>query len=87
MGFYNLNPERIRDLQEPDPGHRLARDGRNLAAVVRELARFDDGRLLSTVIEHLQAVVPGVTAAQHEALGPKETIEFRQEVAGDPNPS
>lgn len=86
MGFYNLNPEKIRDLQEPDPGHRLARDGRNLAAVVREVARFDGGRLLQTIIEHLQAVVPGVTATKHESLGPKETLEFRQQVSGDPNP-
>ncbi len=28
MAFYNLNPDRIRDLQDPDPGQMLARDGR-----------------------------------------------------------
>lgn len=86
MGFHNLNPERIRDLQEPDPGQILARDGRNLAAVIRELGRFEGGRVLSDVAEHLQAVVPGVVSAEHKPLGPKETIEFRQEVAGDLNP-
>jgi predicted ATPase len=86
MAFYNLNPERIRDLQEPDPGHRLARDGRNLAAVVREMGRFDEGRLLKYVVEHLQAVVPGVVSAEHQAFGPKETIEFRQQVIGDAHP-
>lgn len=86
MAFYNVSPERVRDLQDPDPGHRLARDGRNLAAVVRELGRFDNGRILSTVMEHLQAVVPGVMSAEHRALGPKETIEFRQTVSGDKNP-
>jgi len=85
MGFYSLNPERIRDLQDPDPGHRLARDGRNLAAIVRELGRFEGGRVLSGVVEHLQAVVPGVTSVEHKPLGPKETIEFRQEI-GDANP-
>ena len=26
MGFYSLNPDRIRDLQSPDPGELLARD-------------------------------------------------------------
>lgn len=86
MAFYNLSPERMRDLQEPDPGHRLARDGRNLAAVVREMNRFDKGRVLNSVVEHLQAVVPGVVSAEHRALGPKETIEFRQQVSGGSNP-
>lgn len=86
MGFYNLSPERIRDLQEPDPGQLLSRDGRNLAAVVRELGRFDSGRVLQSVAEHLQAVVPGLVSAEHRTLGPKETIEFRQQVSGDPNP-
>ena len=85
MGFYNLNPERIRDLQEPDSGQILARDGRNLAAVIRELQRLG-GRTIQEIGEHLQAVVPGVVSAEHKAIGPKETIEFRQQVAGDSNP-
>lgn len=85
MTFYNLNPERIRDLQDPDAGQVLARDGRNLAAVVRELGRFGGGQVLSKIGEHLRAVVPGVVAVEHRTLGPKETIEFRQEVSGDPN--
>jgi predicted ATPase len=38
MGFYNLNPDRIRDLQAPDPGQVLARDGGNLAAVLAAMA-------------------------------------------------
>jgi predicted ATPase len=86
MGFYNLNPERIRDLQDPDPGQLLARDGRNLAAVIRELSRLKDREVTEQVAEHLQAVVPGVVSAEHKAIGPKETIEFRQQVAGDSNP-
>ncbi len=86
MAFYNLNPEQIRDLQEPDSGQMLARDGKNLAAVIRELGRFEGGQLLSKIAEHLQAVVPGVMAVEHRTLGPKETIEFRQLVAGDPSP-
>jgi len=86
MAFYNLSPERVRDLQEPDPGHKLVRDGRNLAAIVREMGRFDEGRILASVVEHLQAVVPGVVSVEHRTLGPKETVEFRQQVAGDANP-
>jgi predicted ATPase len=86
MGFYNLNPQRIRGLQDPDPGQLLARDGRNLAALVRELGRYDGGRILNQVAEHLRAVVPGVLGVEHKTIGPKETLEFRQEVAGDDNP-
>jgi len=85
MGFYNLNPQRIRSLQDPDPGQLLARDGRNLAALVRELGRHDGGRILEQVAEHLKAVVPGVLGVEHKTIGPKETIEFRQVVAGDEN--
>lgn len=86
MAFYNLNPQAIRSLQDPDPGQILARDGRNLAAVVRELGRFDTGRILKKVSEHLKAVVPGVVTVEHRPIGPKETIEFRQVVEGDDNP-
>jgi predicted ATPase len=86
MGFYNLNPERIRDLQDPDPGVILARDGRNLAAIIREFGRLAGGRVLEEVSEHLQAVVPGVSGVTHRVLGPKETLEFRQYVAGSENP-
>ena len=83
MIFYSLNPERIRDLQDPDPGQLLARDGRNLAALVRELGRFEEGRVLREIGEHLEAIAPGIVAVEHRTIGPKETIEFRQQVAGD----
>src|SRR5262249_27560600 len=33
MAFYNLDPDRIRDLQSPDAGEILRRDGGNLASV------------------------------------------------------
>lgn len=38
MCFYNLNPDRIRDLQAPDSGELLRRDGSNLASVLRQIA-------------------------------------------------
>lgn len=84
MGFYNLNPDRVRDLQDPDPGDLLARDGRNMASVVRRLR--EDSKTFERIIEYLRAVIPGVTSVEPRSLGPKETLEFRQEVRGDPNP-
>jgi len=85
MGFYNLNPDRIRDLQTPDPGDLLARDGSNLASVYAVLAKRDPDAK-HRIEEYLSKVVPGVHHVDVRTIGPKETLEFRQEVAGAPNP-
>jgi len=84
MGFYNLNPSRIRDLQDPDPGHVLSGDGRNLAAVLREVAR-NDPKAKERIEDYLKKIVPAVLSVDHCEVGPKETIEFLQDV-GQPNP-
>ena len=44
MGFYSLNPDRIRDFQPPDSGELLVRDGSNLTSVLRQLSTRDDAR-------------------------------------------
>ena len=46
MGLYNLNPEVIRDLQPPDTGEVLRRDGSNLASVLDLMAKGE--RTLAT---------------------------------------
>lgn len=82
MGFYNFNPDVIRELQAPDVGEVLAGDGRNLASVLK---RLTDGALpsqLERVIELLGRVVPGISSVNHKPQGKKETLEFRQWVAG-----
>jgi predicted ATPase len=85
MGFYNLNPEVIRDLQPPDPGDLLTRDGRNLPSVLANLAARDD-LLKKRIEEYLAQVVPGVTGVDSKPIGPRETLEFRQHVAGSKFP-
>lgn len=85
LGFYNLNLEEIRELQNPDQGELLRRDGSNLAAVVRRL-RERQPKIANRIDQYLQAVVPGVRSVSARTIGPKETIEFRQVVSGDPNP-
>ena len=72
MGFYNLNPDRIRELQDPDSGELLSRDGSNLAAVYKRLSHDDKARA-SRVEEYLARVVPGVSGVEAKSLGPKET--------------
>ncbi len=83
MGFYNLNPEVMRELQPPDPGHLLARDGSNLAST---LARLElEPAAKQRLVDYLGKVVPGVVDVQHKVLGPRETVEFRQDVQGAKN--
>ena len=81
MGFYNFNPDVIRELQSPDPGEVLSSDGRNLASVLKRLADHSEEKL-KLVVEMLGKVVPGITDASHKSVGKKETLEFRQRVAG-----
>ena len=82
MGFYNLNPEAIRDLQAPDPGELLKRDGSNLASV---LSNLESGRK-TAVEEYLTAITPGVTGVAARTMGTKLTLDFRQEVRGAKHP-
>ncbi|MBI4545384.1 MAG: AAA family ATPase [Gemmatimonadetes bacterium] len=85
MGFYSLNPEAIRDLQTPDPGELLNRDGSNIASVFGRLsAQHPD--IEQRIEEYLSKVVAGVSSVRHKTVGPKETLEFRQNVRGDENP-
>jgi predicted ATPase len=85
MGFYNLNPKRIGDLQPPDPGELLQRDGGNLAGVLNRLAT-DSKATKERIEQYLGKVVPGVSGVDPKAVGPKESIQFRQKVAGAKTP-
>lgn len=85
MGFYNLSPASIRDLQPPDPGDLLQRDGGNLPSVLASLKR-NDPLLKARIEEYLAQVVPGITGVDSKVIGPRETLEFRQHVAGAKNP-
>ena len=82
MGFCNLNPEAIRDLQAPDTGELLKRDGSNLASV---LSNLQSGRK-TAVEEYLTAITPGVTGVAARTMGTKLTLDFRQEVRGAKHP-
>ncbi len=84
-GFYNLNPDAIRDLQPPDPGDVLKRDGSNVASVLSRLeSRSPDFKV--RIEEYLGKIVTGVAKVSPLFVGPKETLEFRQEVRGAKHP-
>ena len=81
-GFYNLSPDVIRDLQPTDPGELLKRDGSNAASCAVQprdsISRFQEADRES----YLGKVVPGVAGVDRRPVGPRETLEFRQEVRG-----
>jgi predicted ATPase len=81
MGFYNLNPKIMRELQRPQDGRLLKPVGENIASVIGHLERIAPAQL-TTICEYLQSVVPTVHGVARKAIGPMETLEFRQEAAG-----
>jgi predicted ATPase len=85
MGFYNLNPKSMRELQKPQDGRLLKSTGENIASVVRHLERSTP-ESLKIIEEYLQGAVPMVHGVEHKPVGPMETLEFRQEMAGSPHP-
>lgn len=79
MGFYNINPAEIREPQPNDAGEILDRYGSNLASVIRRL-QTDNPKALKRIQTYLRRIVPGIEGVEHKALGPRETVEFRQEI-------
>lgn len=85
MGFYNLNPEAIKELQSPDAGELLHRDGGNVASVVARLGA-DQPAVMARIQAYLSTIVPGISEVERVSLGPRETLQFKQRVVGSPHP-
>jgi predicted ATPase len=85
MGFYNLNPKVMRDLQKPQDGRLLKPVGENIASVIGHLERVSEARV-ELIREYLQKVAPMVHGLRRKSVGPMETLEFRQDVAGAKHP-
>lgn len=80
MRFYSIVPGRLRELQEPDAGDFLKRDGSNAAAVLKRLQEeAQDGRY-DRVCRLLSRVVAGIEKVEYRAIGQKETLQFKQDV-------
>ena len=85
MGFYNLNPDAMKELQSPDSGELLHRDGGNIASVIARLSE-DEPAVFARIKEYLETIVPGIKEVNRVSFGPKETLEFRQDVKGSKHP-
>lgn len=85
MGFYNFNPKMMQELQKPQDGRLLTPSGDNIASVIGRLEKAaPDG--LQTIQEYLQSIAPMVHGVKRKSIGPMETLEFRQEMAGAKHP-
>ncbi|MGO4222298.1 AAA family ATPase [Lysobacter sp. TAF61] len=85
MGFYNLNPKLMRDLQKPQEGRLLKPVGENIASVIGHLERVNP-EAVSAIEEYLRTVVPTVHEIGRLQIGPMETLQFRQDVPGVKDP-
>lgn len=85
MGFYNLNPKLIRELQKPQDGRLLKPEGENIVSVIGHLERTEPDTL-NIIEEYLQTVSPTVHGVKRKQIGPMETLEFRQDVVGARDP-
>jgi predicted ATPase len=85
MGFYNLNPDEIRNWQPSDAGQILLRDGSNLASVLN-LITAESPLAKAKIVELLSKVVPGMVDVATRHVGKKETLEFRQKVGENEAP-
>lgn len=85
MGFYNLNPKVMREPQKPQDGRMLKPAGENIVSVIGHLERVAPDRL-AEVQTYLQTVVPMVHGFARKQIGPLETLEFRQDMAGSKHP-
>ncbi len=82
MGFYNLNSDKIRDLQLRDNTDMLMQDGSNLTSVFSKLPP----NVKQDIEEYLTIIVPGLRTVEIEKIGGKEMLVFRQDVSGGKHP-
>jgi predicted ATPase len=85
MGFYNLNPKLMRELQKPQDGRLLQPAGENIASVIGHLERAAP-RQLKRIQEYLRSVSPMVHSVARKSISHMETLEFRQDTAGSTHP-
>lgn len=86
MGFYNLNPKLMRELQKPQDGRLLRPAGENIASVIGHLEKMSPPAQMTLIQEYLHLVAPMVYGVERKSIGPMETLEFRQDMAGSKHP-
>jgi predicted ATPase len=85
MAFYSFSPDVMRWPQAPDPGHVLESHGNNLAGVLAALEKRN-APSHQLIQRYLRQITPGVQGVERIAIGNLETLQFRQQVAGQKSP-
>jgi predicted ATPase len=82
MRVYSIDPSRLREMQDPDSGANLRRDGTNAASVLEEIRRRAPHDL-HRIEQFLSAIVPGTGSVSTVRHGQKLALEFTQKWDGD----
>jgi predicted ATPase len=85
MSFYNLRPEIIRELQSPDQGDRLRRDGGNLASVISAMSK-NNKQGYQRILSFLSHVLEGCVKVEAKSIQRKETLYFTQMIGSSQEP-
>ncbi len=75
---YSIEPPRLREMQDPDGGTSLRKDGGNAASVLQEIGRQSADQL-ARIGEILATIVPNTRAVRVRKHGNKLSLEFTQE--------
>jgi len=74
----SIEPAKLREMQDPDGGTSLQKDGGNAASVLQEIGRQSPERL-NRICEMLATIVPNTRAVRVRKHGNKLSLEFTQE--------
>jgi predicted ATPase len=75
---YTIEPAKLRDMQDPDGGTSLRKDGSNAASVLQEIGRQSPAEL-DRIGEILKTIVPNTGEVRVKKHGNKLALEFTQE--------
>jgi predicted ATPase len=78
MKVYSIEPSKLREMQDPDSGNSLRRDGTNAASVLEEIKR-DAPKDLVRIEEFLSNIVPNTNSVYAIKHGKKLALGFTQE--------
>ena len=79
MRTYAIEPAKLREMQDPDAGVSLRRDGSNAASVVQEIERHSPKEDIPRICEILGTIVPNTVEVHPRKHGNKLSLEFVQE--------
>lgn len=85
INVFSLNPDVMRQVQKPDAGGLLRRDGSNIASVLERLRRQAPD-VKARIEDYLRGIVPGIVSVDRKGYSAYESLEFRQVVKGSDRP-